>query len=343
MKLITFTVPCYNSAAYMERCIESLLPAGSDIEIIIVDDGSTKDDTAAIADGYAQRYPDIVKVIHKENGGHGSAINAGIKAASGLFFKVVDSDDLVATDALLSLVETVKNHVAEGKTPDLYITDFVHNREDIGERHVSSYAEFIPTNKFTDFSEMKPFGYSTVFWIHALMYSRETLIKSGLTLPEHTFYVDEVYSYVPLPYVNTLFYLDVQLYIYNIGRADQSVTKKNMFARFEQQIRVMLAMTDSHTYDEIKAAKKGLKKYMFHALAVIMLCTMYFTCSSSEKERKAAYKEMWAHIKRQDKKLYRKLRFRSYVTVVVFLPWRLRFFIEDKAYKHLCKSMCLGT
>ncbi len=325
----------------MERCIESLLPGGSDVEIIIVDDGS-KDETAAIADSYAQQYHDIVKVIHKENGGHGSAINAGLKAASGMYFKVVDSDDLVATDALKTVIDTVKKHIAEGKTPDLYITDFVHNREDNGERHVDSYADSIAIKKFTDFSEMKAFGYSKVFWIHALMYSRETLIKSGLTLPEHTFYVDEVYSYVPLPYVDAMYYLDVQLYIYNIGRADQSVTKKNMFARYEQQIRVMLTMTDSYTYDEIKKQKKGLKKYMFHVLAVIMLCTMYFTCSSPEKERKAKYKQMWAHIKARDKKLYRKLRFRSYVTLVVFLPWRLRFFIEDKAYKYLCKSMSLG-
>ena len=74
MKLITFTVPCYNSAAYMDHCIETLLTAGEDAEIILVDDGS-KDDTGAIADRYAAQYPDIVRVVHQENGGHLSLIH----------------------------------------------------------------------------------------------------------------------------------------------------------------------------------------------------------------------------------------------------------------------------
>ena len=69
MKIISFAVPCYNSAAYMRKCIDSLLEAGEDAEILIVDDGSTKDDTAAIADEYEQKYPGIVKAIHQENGG----------------------------------------------------------------------------------------------------------------------------------------------------------------------------------------------------------------------------------------------------------------------------------
>ena len=60
MKLLSFAIPCYNSKDYMEHCIESILPGGDDVEIIIVDDGS-KDETAAIADRYAAEYPDIVK------------------------------------------------------------------------------------------------------------------------------------------------------------------------------------------------------------------------------------------------------------------------------------------
>ena len=76
MKLLTFTIPCYNSQDYMRHCIESILPGGEDVEILIVDDGS-KDDTAAIADEYAEKYPTIVKAIHQENGGHGEAVKCG--------------------------------------------------------------------------------------------------------------------------------------------------------------------------------------------------------------------------------------------------------------------------
>ena len=104
MKLLTITIPCYNSEKYMHKCIESLLPGGEDVEILIVDDGST-DGTAAIADEYALKYPSIIRVIHKENGGHGSAVNTGIENATGLYFKVVDSDDWVSDTAYREILD----------------------------------------------------------------------------------------------------------------------------------------------------------------------------------------------------------------------------------------------
>ena len=85
MKLLSFAIPCYNSEAYMEKCIDSILPGGEDIEILIIDDGS-KDRTAEIADAYEKKYPTICRAIHQENGGHGEAVNAGIRNATGLYF-----------------------------------------------------------------------------------------------------------------------------------------------------------------------------------------------------------------------------------------------------------------
>ena len=99
MKLLSIAIPCYNSEAYMRNCIESLLPGGDEVEILIVDDGSVKDNTAQIADEYEARYPGICRAIHQENGGHGEAVNAGLRAATGIYFKVVDSDDWVNAEA----------------------------------------------------------------------------------------------------------------------------------------------------------------------------------------------------------------------------------------------------
>lgn len=92
MKYITFAVPCFNSQDYMERCIDTLITGGEDVEVIIVDDGST-DNTGRIADEYEQEYSDIVRAVHKANGGHGSGVNKGLELARGQYFKVVDSDD----------------------------------------------------------------------------------------------------------------------------------------------------------------------------------------------------------------------------------------------------------
>ena len=110
-KLITFAVPCYNSAAYMEHCVDTLLQGGSDIEIILVDDGSTKDDTPAICDRYQEQYPDIVRAIHQPNGGHGEGVNQGIRNARGVYYKVVDSDDWVDVPALHKALDKLRQFV----------------------------------------------------------------------------------------------------------------------------------------------------------------------------------------------------------------------------------------
>ena len=85
-KCLTVTVPCYNSESYLERCVESLLKERDGLEIILVDDGST-DRTGQLADQYARAYPDVVRVVHKKNGGHGSGVNAGLMLANGIYFK----------------------------------------------------------------------------------------------------------------------------------------------------------------------------------------------------------------------------------------------------------------
>ena len=85
MKLLSIAIPCYNSEKYMRKCIDSLLIGGEDVEILIIDDGSTKDRTAEIADEYEAQFPTIVRAIHKENGGHGSAVNTGIANATGFW------------------------------------------------------------------------------------------------------------------------------------------------------------------------------------------------------------------------------------------------------------------
>ena len=107
MKYITFAVPCYNSQDYMRRCVDSLLPGGTDVEIILIDDGSS-DGTAKIADEYQLLYPDIVRVVHKENGGHGSGVNKGLELAEGLYYKVVDSDDWLDVEACGKLLDRIR-------------------------------------------------------------------------------------------------------------------------------------------------------------------------------------------------------------------------------------------
>ena len=116
MKLLTVAIPCYNSESYMEHCINTLLTGWEEVEIIIVDDGSAKDRTGEIADRYAREYPTICRAIHQENGGHGEAVNTGLKNATGIFFKVVDSDDWVNEEAYVQVLDTLRRFVYGGET-----------------------------------------------------------------------------------------------------------------------------------------------------------------------------------------------------------------------------------
>ena len=341
MKLVSFTVPCYNSQEYMSKCVDSLLVGGDDVEIIIVNDGS-KDATLQIAQAYAIQFPNIVKVIDKPNGGHGSGVNAGLKAATGLYFKVVDSDDWLDTDALKTLIATVKAHLAADELPDLYITNFVYDRLADNEQYVSAYGKKMPQGEIIGWEKIKRFRFSHMLLMHSLMYKRDKLLESNTVLPEHTFYVDNLFAYKPLPYMQTICYLNVDLYHYYIGRADQSITLANSFARYKQQILVMRELVDSYSWQEIKAMPTGLKKYMWHALEAIMIVTLFFTCGDYSEERKRDLKELWCYIKSHDRQLYRKLRHFSYSTPTNLLPWRVRGWVLKKGHAIMCKRVKLG-
>lgn len=309
MKLLSFAVPCYNSAAYMEKCVKSLLPGGEDVEIIIVNDGST-DETAAIADRLAGEYPTIVKVIHKENGGHGSAVNAGIENATGLYFKVVDSDDWVKEEAYMQILETLKNLTGGEKVLDMLISNFVY--EKIGEnRHkVMQYRHILPKDEMFTWSDIRHFYKGHYILMHSVIFRTKLLSECGLKLPEHTFYVDNLYVFEPLPYVKNMYYLDVNFYRYYIGREDQSVNESIMIGRIDQQIRVNKIMADYMVENKsVISANRKLEQYMLSYLDIITTVSSILLIKSGTEENLEKKKELWNYLKKKDWILYRKLRF----------------------------------
>lgn len=341
MKLITITVPSYNSEEYLSKCLDSLLIGGSEIEVIIVNDGST-DETESIAKEYVRKYPNIYRLISKENGGHGSAINVGLKEARGLFFKVVDSDDWLDGEALLTLLQTIKKHIEEDTLADLYITNFVYNKVSIGKTFIRTFKRKFKNETFMTWKTVGRFFGPQVLLMHSLLYNTEKLKESNMVLPHHTFYVDNIFAYKPLPYMKKLFYLDIDLYHYFIGREDQSVNINVFTQRYDQQIRVMKEMVKAYSYQRIKGFEKGLKNYMFHTLGAIMIITILFTVAVDEKERKVEFREMWKFIKATDKRLYWKLRLLSASTLVNYLPWKIRGWVMVIGYKVIRNRLKLG-
>ena len=342
MKFISFAVPSYNSQDYLRHCVETLLAGGEDVEILIINDGS-KDDTAAIADEYAAQYPTIVRAIHKENGGHGSGVNRGLQEATGLYYKVVDSDDWVEEGALKKLLATIKVHYSTDSLPDLYITNFIYDHTYEKKEFVRHWTDQIPSDAFLTWADVGRFHGAQVLLMHSLMYRTQRLRETGLVLPEHTFYVDNLFAYQPLMKMEKLYYMDVDLYHYFIGRDDQSVNIKNFTKRYDQQLRVMERMADAYSYEQIMAQEKPLRQYMLHCLSAIMMNTMMFCCAGgNEPERIAAHQALWEHIRQRDPKLYQHLSRRSMPALVKWMPWRMRGKMMLLGYKILCKTVKLG-
>ena len=306
MKILSIAVPCYNSEAYMEKCIDSLLVGGEEVEILIVDDGS-KDGTTEIADRYQEKYPTIVKAIHQENKGHGGAVNTGVENATGLYFKVVDSDDWVNPEAYQKILNVLAEVVRGPKTLDLLISNYVYEKEGAKRKRVMRYAKSLPEGRFFGWDEAKALGKTHYLLMHSLIYRTSLLRECGMKLPEHTFYVDNIFVYQPLPHVKNMYYLDVNFYRYFIGRSDQSVNEQVMIGRIDQQLRVTKLMLGY--YDVTKIPNRKLKHYMTSYLEIMMTICSVLAIKSGTEENMEKKKELWESLKKQNLALWLRLRF----------------------------------
>lgn len=335
MKLLSIAIPCYNSQEYMEKCIESLLVGGENIEILIINDGSS-DRTAEIADDYAAKYPKVVKAIHKENGGHGSAVNAGIVHATGLFYKVVDSDDWVQEIAYHLILEKLWELTAGNKTVDMFISNFVYEKEGEKRPKVMSYTHALPKDQVFTWKDIKHFHPGQYLLMHSVIFRTNLLKECALVLPEHTFYVDNLFVFEPLPYVQNMYYMDVNFYRYYIGRADQSVNEQVMIGRIDQQIRVNKRMMDymAEKKEEIKNNKK-LSGYMMNYLDILTTVSSIMLIRSGTPENLEKKKELWSYLKKKDRKLFHRMRY-GFLGRYTNLPGKSGRKISIEGYK-LCR------
>ena len=306
MKYISFAIPCYNSAAYMDRAVESILKGGEDVEIIIVNDGS-KDDTSKIAHEYEEKYPTIVRAVDKENGGHGDAVNAGLDHAEGKYFKVVDSDDWVDEEALYKILDVLKKFEEEEKQVDMLLANYVYEKEGMEHKKVIEYKNVLPQEEIFGWNDVKHFHLGQYILMHSVIYRTDFLKLCQLRLPKHTFYVDNIYVYYPLPHVRKMYYMDVDFYRYYIGREDQSVNEKVMIGRVDQQIKVNKLMVDYLTTTKITNRKTY--NYMVKYLDIITTVSSIMLIRARTEEAIEKKEELWAYIHQKNPKVFLRLRY----------------------------------
>lgn len=330
MKLITFTVPCYNSEDYMHICIDSLLKGGEKVEIIIIDDGS-KDRTGAIADSYAAKFPSIVKVVHQENGGHGEGINQGLKRATGRYFKVVDSDDWADEKSLHQVIHTLEQLETKGGV-DLLVCNYAYYQKDEGITRVIRYQNALPENRIFTWNETRRFRVDQYLTLHSCMFRTQILRDSGLVLPKHTFYEDNLFVYTPLPLVKTLYYLNVNFYNYLIGREGQSMAVAAQMQRCDQQMTVSVLIFKAHDLNQIKQQNKALYRYMYHECSFMITAAIAFTRLNNTQEHDTRVVKMWqelyAYNPQMAKQMHRNILNRMASLNGAFGRWLIRVFYK---------------
>lgn len=324
MKYISFVVPCYNSEAYMEKCIDSLLIGKDDVEILIIDDGST-DKTGSIADSYQSKYPGIVKAIHQENGGHGEGINTGLKHACGKYFKVVDSDDWVNEDAYKELLKRIKEIDA-----DLIMMNYVYTYTDGREDQVINFSNVFPSDKMCTWDDMRRWKVTQYPSLHSMMYKKSVLDKADIELPKHIFYEDNLFIYLPLVHTESIYYLNVDFYRYFIGRPDQSVQDAQLIKRSSHQVEVSYTVCNKYKLEDVENRK--LRKLMKRECIFLMTIGVVFSRLAYTEEGERQYKDLWKRVHDGNPSLYKRIRYFSMASFVSF-PGVFGRFISLKGYK----------
>ena len=306
MKLLTVTVPCYNSQDYMEKCVDSILRGGDRVEIIIIDDGS-KDNTGAIADRFAEQYPDVVRVVHQPNGGHGEGINQGLRHATGLYFKTVDSDDWVSEDFPRFLDELEACERQGGV--DLFVTNYYYEHADGKGNRSINFSNALPEGRIFGWAETKPFRVDQILMIHACTYRTELLRQTGLEMPKHTFYEDNYMIYGNLRSAERVDYMNADLYRYFIGRAGQSVQEDVMKRRYAHQLKATELCFKAFHLDELSDKRK--LAYCRHELFIMFGISVLYARLNGSDQAEADLAQLWESCRAYDEKWADYFRWRT--------------------------------
>ena len=315
-KLLTVVIPAYNIEKYEEQCLSSFVKpkALPEIEVLVVNDGSS-DRTVEIAEGYVKKYPEIFRVISKENGGHGSTINRGIQEARGTYFKVVDGDDWLNPDEVERYIEILKTTDADVVATDFQcVQDETYNL--LESWQATSIEEHYGRTVEIDSGEIKD-----PIKLHSFTIKTKILQEHDITIDEHCFYVDSEFVFYPIKYVQTVYYHRARVYMYRLGRDGQSMNMTSMQRNINQHLTVLKhlledydACRDSLTPEKRAYIERGI------SLVVEIQFKIYISmglkrgtrrqCKAWDMELRRKYPEVYVAARKKSIDLIRKTDYR---------------------------------
>ena len=299
--LLTIVVPAYNSEAYLNRCLDSLVvPEVMDkVQVLIMNDGS-KDKTSEIAHEYQVKFPNTFVVIDKENGNYGSCMNLGLKMAAGKYFRSLDSDDwydregyvhfveeLEKTDADMVVCEKKDYHEADGSISNILFDDNVVTGKD----------ESVRDELFSNYSVLRN------IFVACVSYKTSLLCKIGFNWPEKIFYTDTEFVSIPLNYVQTIRFVKKPVYVYLRGREEQSMSETSMMRNFSSFYIVASDLINFYKIEENRLRVWNVKQHILKGHLLNLYYQMLY-CNSDSLRRIILLDQ---ELKTIDLKLYHQL------------------------------------
>ncbi len=314
-KIISFIITAYNVEPYLKKCLDSFLIDGGwreKIEVIVVNDGST-DRTSYIAQAYAELYPSVYRVIDKENGGHGSAINVGSKQAAGKFIKIVDADDWVLTENLVEFLSALEECQADVVLNPYHQVDMKTGQKIGWPMYCDCY------NQNVGFEEMVSHlrDYENCLTFHGITYRLDFYRKYYHELPEKVFYEDQEYAAIPCCHAKQVYPMDLFLYQYLVGNENQSVSAQNRLKRLNHHEKVI---EDLIIYRKQQECLSGAGKDFLDKKINSMIMTYYMLVCIIQKDKKAGRNSMSAfdrRIQALDSELCRKIAKREKLFLIM--------------------------
>lgn len=341
-KIISFIILAYNVEQYLHKCLDSFicLPVLGQIEVIVVDDGSV-DSTGEIADGYAKRYPHVFKVIHKENGGHGSGINVGSRQACGKYLKAIDADDWVLTENLPDFVAQLAVCDADVVLTPFHMVDMTTGEQ--AAKHMQGWNA--ATVQIEDIlNNWKIFEECCVF--HGITYRTDFYTNCGHDLPEHIFYEDQEYNTIPFCRAESIAVFQMYIYQYLIGNAQQSISYANQAKRIDHLERVVCDLAEY--YLESTDLTQSARKYLFRKLESVSLIYFATACIYESDKRKGRNKgKAFANeLRNKMPEVYRNIRNKYYLYLTMnyirISPDRYQSLVQSGKYRRIKNTVkCL--
>ena len=313
-KILSVSIACYNVEKYLDQTLGScLVPEITDkLEVIIVNDGSG-DGTADLAKKYAEKAPGTFVLIDKENGGYGSTVNAGIKAATGRYFRLLDGDDWFDTDGLKEFIRILEN-----AHEDMIITRFRRVFESDGHTEERDEGEKIPFVTGT-FDELPDDAW---FTMHAVTYRTSLLKDNSVTITEHCFYTDQEYDLLPLRWVNTVRIAPVTVYCYRIGRGEQSVSVAGLEKHYNEQTTVLKKLYGIYSDAHLCRNRKEKYIYKYFVKRTRFHIRTHLVISESERHKRDLI-EFMNYLRAEQPDIYRDLLAQSrFVKLLIWSRFR---------------------